>query len=268
MNLTTAFLVLPLCAACNFATLAQADATTAATAQPQTSLVKIATIQGKTANDEFTHNVQVLQAQRQEIVRLNEATLAAPAGKDRDALQAKLDAALKRLEADNQLMAKACGYSILRNYVRVTESSEIFVVLTEAEIAALPPATDGSAPSKTVKVCTLGDVQANQTFQTTVQNLQAMRQQAATLKGQLDTAADDQAKAYAQGQFDLIMKQLNEANAAATRTYQFSLNRQYVMSIEKSTLYIAATPEEAAKVVDSAKAVEASAIGTPAPSIR
>jgi hypothetical protein len=64
---------------------------------------------------------------------------------------------------------------------------------------------------------------------------------------QLDAAASDKDKAYVQGQFDLAMKQLNEANAAATKAYAFNLNRQYVMSIERSSLYIAATPEEAAK---------------------
>ena len=42
------------------------------------------------------------------------------------------------------------------------------------------------------------------------------------------------------------MKQLNEANVEATKAYAFNLNRQYVMSIEKSTLYIEASPEEAA----------------------
>ena len=41
------------------------------------------------------------------------------------------------------------------------------------------------------------------------------------------------------------MKKLNEANVEATKAYAFNLNRQYVMSIEKSTLY-EASPEEAA----------------------
>ena len=44
----------------------------------------------------------------------------------------------------------------------------------------------------------------------------------------------------------MIMKKLNEANVEATKAYAFNLNRQYVMSIEKSTLYIEASPEEAA----------------------
>ncbi|MFM9144536.1 MAG: hypothetical protein ACKORL_03990, partial [Phycisphaerales bacterium] len=84
-------------------------------------LVKVATIEGKAANDEFTRNVQVVQAQRQEIVRMNEAMNAAPEGAGRDAMKAKLDEAVKKLDADNQLMAKTYGYSILRNYVRVPE---------------------------------------------------------------------------------------------------------------------------------------------------
>lgn len=215
-------------------------------AQNKSVLVKVATIDGVVANDEFTRNVQVVQAQRQEIVRLNEALQKADAGAARDQAQAQLDAAVKKLEADNQIMAKSYGYSILRNYVRIPEVSQVFVVLTEDEITKQPAPTDGSAPGKTLKVCSLNDAKANQSFQDTVGKLQQMRQQAITAKDALDKATDTSDKAYKQGQFDLIMKQLNEANTEATKAYAFNLNRQYVMSIEKSTLYIEATPEEAA----------------------
>jgi len=235
----------------------------AATAAQQTSLIKISTIEGKDSNDEFTRNVQVLEAQRQEIMKLNESTNAAPAGKAHDDLQAQLDAAVARLDGDNKTMAKTYGYSILRNYVRVPEVSEIFVVLTEDEIAKQPAPKDGSEPAKTLKVATISDAQGNQAFQTTVQNLQQMRQQAEAIKATLDAATDPKDKAYQQGQLDLMMKFLNEANALATKTYAFNLNRQYVMSIEKSTLYMAATPEEAAQVQqeETAAATKAAAKG-------
>ncbi len=227
------------------ATDAATDA--AATAAAQTSLVKISTIEGKAANDDFTRNVQVLQAERQEIVKLNTATNEAAAGSAaRKALQTQLDAAVARLDTDNKTMAKTYGYSILRNYVRIPEVSEIYIVLTEEEMAKQPAPTDGTAPAKTIKVVTLNDAQGNQSFQTTVQNLQNLRQQAAAIKASLDVATNDKDRAYHQGQFDFIMKQLNQANAEATKTYAFNLNRQYVMSIDKSTLYMAATPEEAA----------------------
>lgn len=215
--------------------------------QQQSVLVKVAGIDGLDANEEFTRNVQVIQSQRQEIVKLNASTNEAAAGSDeRKALQTQLDSAVKRLETDNQTMAKSYGYSILRNYVRVPEVSQIFVVLTEEEIAKQPAPTDGTAPSKTLKVCSLNDAQANQSFQDTVQKLQQMRQQAIAAKDALDKATDASDKAYKQGQFDQLLKQLNEANTEATKAYAFNLNRQYVMSIEKSTLYIEASPEEAA----------------------
>ena len=220
---------------------APADAATAT----QPMLVKVATIEGKAANDEFTRNVQVVQAQRQEIVRMNEAVNAAPEGAERDALKAKLDDAVKKLDADNQLMAKTYGYSILRNYVRVPEKSEVFIVLTPEEAEKQPKPADGSQPATTARVCVLADAQANQAFQSAVQSLQQLRQQAAALKVQLDAATVEKDKAYLQGQFDLALKQLNEANAAATKAYAFNLNRQYVMSIERSSLYVAATAEEA-----------------------
>ena len=159
--------------------------------------------------------------------------------------RAKLDEAVKKLDADNQLMAKTYGYSILRNYVRVPEKSEVFIVLTPEELEKQAKPADGSEPAKTARVCVLADAQANQAFQSAVQSLQQLRQQAAALKVQLDAATTDKDKAYVQGQFDLAMKQLNEANAAATKAYAFNLNRQYVMSIERSSLYVAATAEEA-----------------------
>jgi hypothetical protein len=226
---------------------AQQPAAASNPSQQQSVLVKVASIDGMAANEEFTRNVQVIQSQRQEIVKLNASTNEAPAGSDaRKALQSQLDAAVKKLEADNETMSKSYGYSIMRNYVRVPENSQIFVVLTEEEIAKQPAPTDGSAPSKTLKVCSLNDAQANQSFQDTVQKLQQMRQLAITAKDALDKAIDASDKAYKQGQFDQLMKQLNEANTAATKAYAFNLNRQYVMSIEKSTLYVQASPEEAA----------------------
>lgn len=254
MRFATVILASAICALPTFAlatpgaSTAQSGATPAASAAAaQNTLVKISTIEGKPANDEFTRNVQVLQNERQEIVKLNTATNEAAAGSDaRKALQTQLDAAVARLDADNKTMAKTYGYSILRNYVRIPEVSEVYVVLTEDEIAKQPASKDGTAPAKTLKVVTLKDAQSNQSFQTTVQNLQTMRQQAAAMKSTLDAATDPKDKAYQQGQFDLLLKQLNEANALATKTYAFNLNRQYVMSIDKSTLYIAATPEEAA----------------------
>ena len=215
--------------------------------QQQTVLVKVASIDGLEANEEFTRNVQVIQSQRQEIVKLNASTNEAAAGsEERKALQTQLDAAVQKLETDNQTMAKSYGYSIMRNYVRVPENSQVFVVLTEEEIAKQPAPTDGSAPSKTLKVCSLNDAQANQSFQDTVQKLQQMRQQAITAKDALEKATDASDKAYKQGQFDQLLKQLNEANNEATKAYAFNLNRQYVRSIEKSTLYVQASPEEAA----------------------
>ena len=231
-------------------------------AQNKSVLVKVATIDGVVANDEFTRNVQVVQAQRQEIVRLNEVLQKADAGAARDQAQAQLDAAVKKLEADNQTMSKTYGYSIMRNYVRVPDVSQILVVLTEEEIAKQPAPTDGSAPSKTLKVCSLNDTQANQSFQDNVQKLQQMRQQAVAAKDALDKATETNDKAYKQGQFDQLLKQLNDANAEATKAYAFNLNRQYQMQIEKSTLYVQATPEEAAAAAKDAANVGAAPSAT------
>jgi hypothetical protein len=223
----------------------------------------VASIDGVVANDEFTRNVQVIQAQRQEIARLNEVLQKADAGVARDQAQAQLDAAVKKLEADNQTMSKTYGYSIMRNYVRVPDVSQILVVLTEEEIAKQQAPTDGSAPSKTLKVCSLNDTQANQSFQDNVQKLQQVRQQAVAAKDALDKATETNDKAYKQGQFDQLLKQLNDANTEATKSYAFNLNRQYQMQIEKSTLYVQATPEEAAAAAKDAANAGAAPSATP-----
>ena len=234
--------------------LAQQTTSTSASnpSQNKSVLVKVATIDGMVANDEFTRNVHVIQAQRQDIARLNEVLQKADAGAARDQAQAQLDAAVKKLEVDNQTMSKTYGYSIMRNYVRVPDVSQILVVLTEEEIAKQPAPTDGSAPSKTLKVCSLNDTQANQSFQDNVQKLQQMRQQAVAAKDALDKATETNDKAYKQGQFDQLLKQLNDANTEATKSYAFNLNRQYQMQIEKSTLYVQASPEEAAAAAKDA----------------
>ena len=261
--------------AASSAPVTSAQQQTAASAQPTNStsasnpsqnksvLVKVATIDGVVANDEFTRNVQVIQAQRQEIGRLNEVLQKADAGAARGQAQAQLDAAVKKLEADNQTMSKTYGYSIMRNYVRVPDVSQILVVLTEEEIAKQPAPTDGSAPSKTLKVCSLNDTQANQSFQDNVQKLQQMRQQAVAAKDALDKATETNDKAYKQGQFDQLLKQLNDANTEATKSYAFNLNRQYQMQIEKSTLYVQATPEEAAAAAKDAANAGAAPSATP-----
>ena len=247
------------------AALAQQTTSTSASnpSQNKSVLVKVATIDGVVANDEFTRNVQVIQAQRQEIARLNEVLQKADAGAARDQAQAQLDAAVKKLEVDNQTMSKTYGYSIMRNYVRVPDVSQILVVLTEEEIAKQPAPTDGSAPSKTLKVCSLNDTQANQSFQDNVQKLQQMRQQAVVAKDALDKATETNDKAYKQGQFDQLLKQLNDANTEATKSYAFNLNRQYQMQIEKSTLYVQATPEEAAAAAKDAANAGAAPSATP-----
>ena len=56
------------------------------------TLVKVAQIDGIDANDEFTHNVGVLQAGREEVMRMDESLKKLPAGKDHDDLQARMDA--------------------------------------------------------------------------------------------------------------------------------------------------------------------------------
>lgn len=216
--------------------------------------VKIATIETRVANDEFNRNVQVMQARRAEVVRLQEAVQAAATNAEKATLEGELKAALDRLNTDNQAMAKAYGYSLLRNYIRSIENSEVYLQLTEEEAAKQSKSADGTPASNLVKVCELGDAAGNLRFEESVAKLQGMRDQLVQLTNQWTAAATGEEKAYLKGKVDLLTEQLVEANNIAARTFGFSMTRNYQRAINKSSLYLLVTPEEAAKMKAAAPA--------------
>lgn len=114
-------------------------------------------------------------------------------------------------------------------------------------------AAEKPAQQKLVKVCTLGSVEANQEFQRNVQIMQAQRQHLIQLQNKLEQAQDKKEKKKLEKEIDEAMQKLNDDNKKMAKTYGFSLNRNYVMVVEKAHVYMAVSDEEAAKIESQKK---------------
>ena len=106
---------------------------------------------------------------------------------------------------------------------------------------------EGEEPQKLVlvKVASLNTVDANREFQKNVQLVQQQRALAAQIISKIDASSDPKEKSELQGQFDSLQKKLNENNQLMFKTYGFSLNRNYVLTVEKSHIHMWVTEEEA-----------------------
>ncbi len=106
---------------------------------------------------------------------------------------------------------------------------------------------EGEEPQKLVlvKVASLNTIDANKEFQKNVQLVQQQRALAAQIISKIDASSDPQQKSELQGQFDSLQKKLNENNQLMFKTYGFSLNRNYVLTVEKSHIHMWVTEEEA-----------------------
>lgn len=116
--------------------------------------------------------------------------------------------------------------------------------------------------TKAIKVSTLSTAEANQEFQRNVQIIQAKRQAAFDLKQQVDKESNAAKKKELQAKLDDALKVLNEDNQKMFKAYGFSLERNYQMVVETSSIYMMVTDEEAARYE---KDQAAAAAAKPAP---
>lgn len=119
-------------------------------------------------------------------------------------------------------------------------------VLSASLWAAEPAAA--SKEQKLLKVCTLNTAQANKEFQANVQLVQAQRQLAIEANAAFEKETDTKKKADLKKKLDALLAKLNENNQKMIKTYGFSLERSYTVSIEKADVYMLVTDEEAAKI--------------------
>ena len=126
------------------------------------------------------------------------------------------------------------------------------VLLLSATVlsASLWAAEPAAAPKqqKLLKVCTLNTAQANKEFQANVQLVQAQRQLAIEANAAYEKETDAKKKKDLKEKLDALLAKLNENNQKMIKTYGFSLERSYTVSIEKSDVYMLVTDEEAAKI--------------------
>lgn len=99
--------------------------------------IRIATLNGVKANQEFQANLQLIQGQRQLVLQLNDALEKEKDAKKKKELQTQIDTVMTKLNENNAAMQKAYGFSLMRNYTMDIEVSHINLLVTEEEAAKI-----------------------------------------------------------------------------------------------------------------------------------
>ena len=107
---------------------------------------------------------------------------------------------------------------------------------------------EATAKMELVKVASLNTIDSNKEFQRNVQLVQQQRALAAELLSKMDTVQDEEEHNKLQTELDGLQQKLNENNELMFKTYGFSLNRNYVLTVEKSHIHMWVTEEESKKI--------------------
>ena len=99
-----------------------------------------------------------------------------------------------------------------------------------------------------VKVASLNTIESNQEFQKNVQLVQQQRTLAVQLLSKLQNEQDEQKHAGFKKQLADLQAKLNENNKLMFKTYGFTLNRNYVLTVEKAHVHMWVTAEEATAI--------------------
>ena len=220
-------------------------------------LVQIATLNSPEANNEFTRNVQIMQARVREIANMNTLLAEEEDAAAKRAVENQIKELIRRVNEDNKKMADTYRYSLNRKYIRNVEQATVFIQLSDEDVAAvkkqageegreLPPLLD----SNLISVCTLNTADAVQGYQKDVARVQTVRDEAISLQAAVTASETSADKAYAQGKLDVVMDQLKALNVAMFDAYGFSINRNYTMQIDKSSLFVWASESELANVTE------------------
>lgn len=229
----------------------QANTANADNAAPTQRLVHVARLETPKANDEFTKNSEIMQARIKHLASLNAQAAGETDDTRKTAMQSEMAMLQEKIQTDNQRMIDAYRYSLTHRYVRDIEQATVYLVLSDDEVAAIKAkaAADGnpapaSLASNQLSICTLPNRDAARAFQRDVATLQAERTKAMQVQQELDAAETSEDRAYAQGQLDQVLQQVNTLNKAMVGAYGFSLNRNYVLQIDKSSLYVWVNEDE------------------------
>ena len=130
-------------------------------------------------------------------------------------------------------------------------------VVSRGLAASDPSSQPASKPVKLLLVHTLHGADAIREFEHNVQVMQNERQAAMDLKTAVDREKDAKKKKDLQAQLDAQMKKLNDDNALMTKTYGFSLTRNYSTDILLN-IYLQVSDEEATRIEQQQKQAQKS----------
>lgn len=213
--------------------------------------IHVSTINTVEANTQFVQNVQVVQRQRQAVVELNQRAKTALTDAERTAALEKSKEIVKKLEENNQAMARAYGYSLARDYLHQILKTRIFLKLTDVEYAAAKD--DAAVPAEQLLVkgddkfrliAEIPGAEANTQFRHNVQVMHHLRQQLVALNESIKKMPESEEKAKALENVKTAEENLIKNNDLMIKQYGFSLARDYLMEIVESKLYTKVNEEE------------------------
>ena len=139
--------------------------------------------------------------------------------------------------------------------VLLLSASMLTASLWAADSVTFPGSNPTPAPTpatpkqqKLLKVCSISTAQGFQEFQANVQVVQTQRQQVIEANTAYEKEANATKKKELKVKLDEMLAKLNENNQKMIKTYGFSLERSYTVSVEKADVYMLVTDEEAAKI--------------------
>ena len=122
------------------------------------------------------------------------------------------------------------------------------MVSAQKKDAKPAPAPAPQQKLELVKVASLNTTESNREFQKNVQLVQQQRSLAGQLLTKLQNEQDEQKHAELKKQLDALQAKLNDNNKLMFKTYGFTLNRNYVLTVEKAHVHMWVTAEEAAAI--------------------
>lgn len=93
----------------------------------------IATIPTVEENNNFRHNVQIMQMARERLVKMTAAIAQMPDGEEKTKLEAQFKTEEETLKKNNDQMIKTYGFSLTRNYMMQVEKIKLFMKVNEEE---------------------------------------------------------------------------------------------------------------------------------------
>ena len=227
--------------------------------QEDKKFLLVSTIKTQATNREFQNNVDIIRQQRNIAIDLKRRIDQALTTPEKEALQQKLDEAVKKLDEDNKLMAKTYGFSLMRNYMLQIAKTQLYLPLTDEQYEKIPVAdrTPAAITTRTTKdkdgkeqtvrmlhIATIPGVAANDIFRQDVGLVQAQRKRILDLNKAIKQVKNEDDKKRFEEELAKSTETLQKNNEIMIKKYGFSLANNYTLEIEESHLYMAVTDEE------------------------